>query len=118
MFKATTLSISAAVLLFAANVAHADEMKAMGSINEQQEMGSAKMQTHKAHGIVKKVNEAAGMVNITHDAIPSLKWSKMTMDFTVKDKAGLAAIKPGMAVDFEISMQGRNYHISHIEPAK
>ena len=76
------------------------------------------MQIHKGHGIVNKINEAAGKANITHDAIASMKWPKMTMDFTVKDKAGLAALKPGMAVDFDIAVEGRNYHISHIAPAK
>ena len=42
----------------------------------------------------------------------------MTMDFSVQNKAELDAIKPGMAVDFEITQQGKGYRISHIAPAK
>lgn len=118
MFKSTKLSLSAAVLVFAANLAYAEEMKDMGNMSKQQDMGSANMQIHKGHGVVNKINAAAGKVNISHEPIASMKWPKMTMDFTVQNKADLAAIKPGMAVDFEISQQGKGYRISRIVPAK
>ena len=47
-----------------------------------------------------------------------MNWPKMTMDFTVKNKADLEAIKPGMPVDFEITQQGKGYIITNIKPAK
>ncbi|HQS58802.1 MAG: hypothetical protein B7Y56_10530 [Gallionellales bacterium 35-53-114] len=118
MFKSTTLSLSAVLLVFASNFGYAEEMKGMGNMNMQQDMGSESMQVHKGHGVANKINGAAGKVNISHEAIDSMKWPKMTMDFTVQNKADLAAIKPGMAVDFEITKQGKGYRISHIAPAK
>lgn len=112
MFKPAILSLFAAALMLAVNLGCADEMKM------QKDTGNAKVQIHKGHGVVNKINGATGIVNIDHDAIASLKWPGMTMDFTVQDKAGLAAIKPGMAVDFEITMQGSNYRITRIMPAR
>ncbi|MFA6901774.1 MAG: copper-binding protein [Gallionellaceae bacterium] len=118
MFKSTTLSLSAVVLLLASNLGNAEEMKGMGNMNMQQDMGSAAMQVHKGHGVANKINAAAGKVNITHEPIESMQWPKMTMDFTVQNKEALDAIKPGMAVDFEITQKGKGYRITNIVPAK
>lgn len=118
MFKSTALSLFVAVQIFSASPAHADGMKGVADTHAQHDMGGANVQIHKGHGVVNKIDGSTGKVNITHDAIASLKWSKMTMDFMVMDKAGLAALKPGMVVDFDIAMRGRSYHISRILPAK
>lgn len=118
MFKSTTLSLSAVVLVFAANFGYAEEMKGMGNMNVQQDMGNANMQVHKGHGVANNINAAAGKVNISHEPIESMKWPKMTMDFTVQNKTDLEAIKPGMTVDFEITQKGKGYRITHIVPAK
>jgi len=42
----------------------------------------------------------------------------MTMDFKVQNKSGLAAIRPGMPVDFDIVQQDKGYRISRIVPVK
>ena len=120
MLKSTTLSLSAAVLVFAVNLGHADEMKGMDNMNMQQDTGNSnvKMQIHKGHGVANNINSAAGKVNISHEAIESMSWPKMTMDFKVQNKADLAAIKPGMTVDFEITQKGKAYSITRIVPAK
>jgi Cu(I)/Ag(I) efflux system protein CusF len=47
-----------------------------------------------------------------------MNWPGMTMDFKVQNKADLATIKPGMKVDFELTVQGKGYQITHITPAK
>lgn len=118
MFKSTTLSLSAAVLAFAANFGYAADTQGMGNMNMQQDMSTENMQMHKGHGVVNKINARAGKLNISHEAIASMNWPKMTMDFTVENKADLEAIKPGMAVDFELTQKGKSYRITHIQPAK
>lgn len=117
MLKSTALSLFVAVLAFTANAGYAEEPHGMGNMNMQQE-GNAAMKVHKAHGVVKKINAAAGKVNISHDPIPSMEWPKMTMDFKVQNKDDLAAIKPGMKVDFDLTVMGKGYQITHITPAK
>lgn len=116
MFKLNTLSLSAAALIFAANITLAADMHSMD--NMQMGAASDNMQTHKGQGVVNKINAKSGKVNITHEPIESMSWPKMTMDFSVINKADLESIKPGMAVDFELAKQGKSYRISHIAPAK
>lgn len=118
MYKPRTLSLAAAILVFAAHSGYAEDTQGMGKMNMQQDIGNASAQVHKGHGVVNKINMEAGKVNISHEPIASMQWPKMTMDFTVQNKADLAAIKLGMAVDFEISQQGKGYRISRIVPAK
>jgi len=118
MFKLTTQILSASILSLAVNFAYAADTQNMGNMNMQSDMGSPNMQMHKGHGIANKINAKAGKINISHEPIDTMNWPKMTMDFTVQNKTDLEAIKPGMAVDFEITQQGKGYRISHIVPAK
>jgi len=118
MLKATTLSLSAAVLLFAVQAGYAADTQGMGNMNMQQNMGSDAMQKHMGHGVANKINARSGKVNISHEPIDSMSWPKMTMDFTVQNKADLEAIKPGMPVDFELTQKGKGYTITNIKPAK
>lgn len=118
MFKSTALPLLAGLLLLSVYPGYADEMKGTGEMNAQHEKESASMQIHQGHGVVNRINVSAGKVNISHEAIPTMSWPKMTMDFKVENKTDLAAIKPGMAVDFELTLQGKNYYISRIVQAK
>ena len=118
MFKSTMMSLSVAVLALAMQSGYAADTQEMGNMNMQKEMGSEGMRMHTGHGVVNKINAAAGKVNISHEPIASMQWPKMTMDFTVQNKQDLAAIKPGMQVDFEITQQGKGYRITKIVPAK
>lgn len=56
---------------------------------------------HQAQGILEKIN-ADGSVSITHEAIKSLGWPGMTMDFALANAALVAGIKPGSAISFEL----------------
>ena len=70
-------------------------------------------------GTVNRIDVAGASVNLSHEAIASLKWPAMTMDFKVADKKLLSGIKPGQAVSFGLSGDPKaGYVISHIEPAK
>jgi Cu/Ag efflux protein CusF len=80
---------------------------------------AAEPQNHKGQGTVNRVDANAGKINMTHGPIPSLKWPGMTMDFTVKDKQALAALKAGQKVEFKLSEQSKGqYVITEIVPAK
>jgi Cu(I)/Ag(I) efflux system membrane fusion protein len=59
-------------------------------------------QAHAGKGKVTDVHIAKGRVEIEHEAIPSLQWPAMKMDFPVEDKAALAHVKRGDAVQFEL----------------
>ena len=48
---------------------------------------------HQAHGILDAINED-GTVSITHEAIQSLGWPSMTMDFELANSSLVAGIKP------------------------
>jgi Cu/Ag efflux protein CusF len=70
-------------------------------------------------GTINQVDAAGGIVNITHEAIPALKWPAMTMDFKVADKKSLSRVRTGQAVSFGLSKDPRDgYVISHIDPSK
>lgn len=70
-------------------------------------------------GTVNKIDAATATVNISHEAIPAIKWPAMTMDFKVADKKILSGIKVGQAVTFGLTKEAKTgYVISHIEPAK
>jgi len=114
MYKLTTVAALAAVLALATFSGYAGDMDGM----QKETANKAAAQVHHGRGVVNKLDLDAGKVNISHEAIKSLKWQKMTMDFNVQNKSDLAAIKPGMAVDFEIIRQGKSYSISRIVPAK
>jgi Cu(I)/Ag(I) efflux system membrane fusion protein len=64
--------------------------------------GAAGQVVHAGRGRLDDVDAATGTMTITHDPIPSLKWPKMTMEFTAANAAVARAVKPGTAVEFEI----------------
>ena len=78
----------------------------------------AAAQLHKGEGTVQRVDVPAGKVNMAHGPIKSLNWPAMTMDFRVKDKTALAALKPGQRVEFELEKFGGHYVITRIAGAK
>ncbi len=70
-------------------------------------------------GTINKIDNAAGSVNISHEAIPAIQWPAMTMDIRVADKKTLSGVKPGQTVSFGLIKDPKaGYVISHIEPAK
>lgn len=56
---------------------------------------------HQAHGVLDAIN-ADGTVSITHEAIPSLGWPGMTMDFALANPALMSGIKAGSVITFEL----------------
>ena len=71
--------------------------------------------THKATGVVKRVDRDKGAVTVAHDPVSSLKWPAMTMSFLVKDKATLDKLPEGGKVEFEFVQQGKDYVITSVK---
>jgi Cu/Ag efflux protein CusF len=59
----------------------------------------------KGHGIVTAIDKTAGMITLSHDAIPEAKWPAMTMGFKA-DPAITDAVAVGDKVDFDIRIKG------------
>jgi Cu/Ag efflux protein CusF len=116
MFKVKSSLFLSVILSIAAYGTQAEDMHGMG--NMQTDAGVMSTQVHHGHGVVNKINVEAGKVNISHEPIGSMNWPKMTMDFSVQNKAELGAIQPGMTVDFEMTKVGKSYPITRIVPAK
>jgi len=74
---------------------------------------------HKGRGTVSEVDAGKGRVELDHEPIPSLQWPKMKMGFVVENRAQLAVIKKGDAVEFELRPRPEpdgSYVISTIGP--
>jgi Cu(I)/Ag(I) efflux system membrane fusion protein len=57
---------------------------------------------HQGKGSVDSVDAKAGSVTLNHEAIASLKWPAMTMEFKVANPSLLSGLKPGTRLSFEI----------------
>ncbi len=69
-------------------------------------------------GEVKKVDQDAGKVTIKHGEIKHLDMPGMTMVFTAKDKAMLAAVKAGDKVKFMVVSEGGKMVLTELQPTK
>jgi Cu(I)/Ag(I) efflux system periplasmic protein CusF len=69
-----------------------------------------------AQGTIKKV--AGDKATIAHGPIDSVGMGAMTMQFAVKDAAGLAKLKAGDKVRFQAIMAGGDIVVTRIEAAK
>lgn len=56
----------------------------------------------KGKGVVNAVDSAAHKINMSHEAIPSLGWPAMKMDFAVAPAVDLKALQPGTPVEFTV----------------
>ena len=75
--------------------------------------------THPGRGRVTDIDAAKGRVELDHEPIPSMKWPQMKMGFGVADKAALAKLKKGDAVEFDLRGEpdkDGNYLIEKIAP--
>jgi Cu(I)/Ag(I) efflux system protein CusF len=72
-----------------------------------------------AIGMLHSINVAERVVNISHEAIPSLSWPEMTMDLPVTKRVDLSALKVGEKVHFTLK-KGRDnqFRITSMEPVQ
>ena len=71
--------------------------------------------THKAVGVVRKVDAKAGTVTIDHEPVKSMNWPKMAMTFQVKDKTMLEKTPEGKKVEFEFEARGKDHVITSLK---
>ena len=89
--------------------AAATDMKSMD--HSAMTQGDKISQTHKAVGIIKKVDAQASSVTLAHEAIRSLNWPPMTMSFKVQDKVLLDKLAQGRKVEVDFEQRGKDYVI-------
>jgi len=70
---------------------------------------------YEGRGVVREVQRDMHQLVIEHEDIPGLM-PTMTMNFDVTDPKLLEQAKPGEAVDFELSFDGRSYRITRLSP--
>lgn len=106
----------AAALAFLTSAAIADKgMGSMAGMHMGTQPEAAAQGSHKASGIVKKVNEKTATVTLQHGPVPSLDWPAMTMGFKVKDRSLMPKLTEGKSVNVEFTKSGGDYVITGAE---
>lgn len=70
--------------------------------------------SHKAMGVVKKVDTKTATVTLTHEAVESMNWPVMTTGFKVMDKMLLDKFADGKKIEFNFVQQGKDYVITGV----
>ena len=108
--------VLAAALMTGAALVHAGEMKGMEMKGDMKGMDMSKGEkskgTHKATGVVKKVDAKAGTVTLDHEPVKSMNWPAMSMTFQVKDKALMEKFAAKRKVEVEFEQSGKDYVIT------
>jgi Cu/Ag efflux protein CusF len=86
--------------------------------HQEQPAAQSSEQMHHGRGVVEAVNAGKGIVTLDHEAIKSLRWPKMVMDFKVQDPALLKGLKEGDQIEFDLVKMGKQYHITRIAPVR
>ena len=74
--------------------------------------------TVQGSGTVNSVDPADHKINLSHNAIPSIGWPAMTMEFAAARSVDLRTIKPGARVTFTMQRDGDGmYVIQSVTPA-
>ena len=55
-----------------------------------------------------------GIINIEHEAVPSLNWPAMRMDFRLSEGASLGGLQVGDEIAFELAEHGEDYRIESL----
>ncbi len=71
--------------------------------------------THKATGVVMKVDPKAGVVTLAHEAVNSMSWPPMTMGFMVNDKMLFDKLIVGKKVNFEFVQDTKGYVVTAVK---
>jgi Cu(I)/Ag(I) efflux system membrane fusion protein len=70
-------------------------------------------------GVIKGVNKTDRQIQITHEAIPALKWPGMTMAFKVAPNVDIEGLAPGAKITFTLSKAPQGgYVIEQIQRAE
>jgi len=90
---------------------------ALGGLSGGTDVAGKKQVTHSATGTLDDVDAKSGMLLITHEPIESLKWPRMTMEFTPANDAVAKVVKPGAPIKFEfVERKPGEWVVTKIEP--
>lgn len=78
-------------------------------------MDAAKMAT--GIGEIKAIMLQKGQINLAHEAIPSLDWPAMQMDFKLQEGVALGDLKAGDRVEFILMESDDGFTVTQIRPA-
>lgn len=96
---------------------HEESMKDMPMHESSPSAASTEMQTHMTKGTIQSVDREAGTVKIAHEAVPSLSWPAMTMEFKLSNAQDSAGLKEGEQVEFHFTEESAGqYAITQISP--
>ena len=107
--------ILAAALLSGATLVHSADTTHMHGDAKTVSRSDKGQATHKAVGVVKKIDASNSKVTLAHEPVKSLDWPAMTMAFVVKDKDLLGKLSAGKKVEFDFQQQGKEYVITSVK---
>lgn len=117
--KKTILASVLATLMVAGSAFAQQKMDGMQGMDmKNMDMGkpsAAATTTHKTVGVVKAMDPAAGTVTFAHEAVKSLNWSAMTMNFHIKGKMLFDKLADGKKVEFEFVKDGKDYVVTGVK---
>ena len=62
-------------------------------------------------GIIKEIDDSTHSITLEHEAIPSLNWPAMTMDFAVDKDVNLKHYKPNDYIQFNLEKDKDNHFV-------
>ncbi|KTD32225.1 copper/silver efflux system, membrane fusion protein [Legionella nautarum] len=71
--------------------------------------------TAEGFGTIKEVNSAKHSLTIQHEAIPSLNWPAMEMNFSVSQEIVLDGLKTGESIQFNLEKKNNQFIITKIK---
>jgi Cu(I)/Ag(I) efflux system membrane fusion protein len=90
---------------------------ALGGMSGAKPGEGAKSATHQAIGTLDAMGEN-GAVTISHEPVASLKWPRMTMEFTLANPAVAKDLKPGAPIAFEfVERKQGEWVVTSMKPA-
>lgn len=72
--------------------------------------------THIARGTVKHVDAAQSAVTVAHEAVASLNWPPMTMQFKYREPVTADMLAVGKGITFNFVQSGSDYVITAVQP--
>lgn len=115
MKKFSYSALVLALLLPATAVLAQQKMGDMKPMDSTMKSSAETKITHKATGVVKKVDPKAGVVTLAHEAVNSMNWPAMTMGFMVSDKMLLDKLTLGKKVNFEFVQNAKGYVVTSVK---
>jgi Cu(I)/Ag(I) efflux system protein CusF len=91
------------------------DMKGMEMDKGSMSKGDKAQTSHKAVGVVRKVDAKAGTVTLAHEPVKTLNWPAMDMAFKVQDKAMLDKFAEGKKVEVEFQERGKDHVITGVK---